>query len=225
MRSSARRTSGAKPASSRWTASCRAWATRAACLSQWPWRNITARLCLWWLTLSLGCGTGVASTLTLVWERSAGAQGYRVWQATASGPFLVASTVTSTTATAQATEASRFFVTAFNGGGESAPSNVVSYTPGQTPPPTVPLAPTGLSGQFVGPKRIDVAWTSDATASIEVERSVNGGAWTRVSTVAPGTLHWSDLNVWKKDRHAYRVRSVNAAGASPYSSTITLPPQ
>lgn len=217
-------TSGRRRDSSRWTASCRARATLPGSLSRWPWRSITARLCLWWLTLSLGCGTGVGDQVTLVWGPSAGAQGYRLWQATASGPFLVASTVTSTTATAQANEASRFFVTAFNGGGESAPSNVVSYTPGQTPPPTVPPAPTGLTGQRINGSRLDLSWTSDPRYRTQVERATPTGAFSVIGTVAAGTMHFT-TNAKKQEDWRYRVRSCGDAGCGEPGNVLYWPPQ
>lgn len=168
-----------------------------------------------------------SGTLYLAWDKAAGASSYRLYQIVAGSMSLTLSGLTATQAAVNGVDTnatSQWAVTGVSAQGEGAPSKVFTYTPGQTPPPQPPAAPTGLSGQFLQSKRIDLEWHGDATASTEVERSVDGGAWTWQTTVAPGTMHWSDTAVWKKERNAYRVRSRNAAGASGYSNVITLPP-
>ena len=111
-------------------------------------------------------------------------------------------------------------------GSEGFPSAVFNYVTGATnPPPSVPAAPTGLGLQLVGPKRLDLVWSSDRTAVTEVERSENGGAFVRIAETAPGTMHWSDNGIWKKNRYGYRCRSRNANGLSPYSNVVVFSPQ
>ena len=56
------------------------------------------------------------------------------------------------------------------------------------------------------------------TASTEVERSVFHGPFQRIETVAAGTQHTS-TTVKPKTDYAFRVRAVDANGASPYSNT------
>lgn len=180
-------------------------------------------------SLSL-CPTQASSgTLWLLWDKSASAASYRVYQTNAGTISLTLSGLTATQAAVNGVATnvpSQWFVTALNGqGAESRPSNVLTYTPGQTPVPVPPTAPTQLTGQFVTAKRIDVAWVSDRSAVTEVERSVNAGPFVRIGEAPPGTMHFSDNGAWKKDRQSYRLRCRNTAGASPYSATFTVPPQ
>jgi len=179
------------------------------------------------LSLSFTLIQANCGTLLFLWDRSPGAVIYRLYRITDNSTSLT-STVTNGTATVETdtTVQSKWFVKAINTqGSESLPSMVFTYIPGQPPTNLAPTAPTNLGLQLVGPKRLDLVWSSDPTAVTEVERSENGSVFVRVAETAPGTMHWSDNGIWKKNRYAYRLRSRNANGLSPYSITVTFSPQ
>ncbi len=75
--------------------------------------------------LLAGITTASAGTVTLEWGAVSGADGYHVYTDNAKGPAV---TGTTSTVTVPAGEHS-FYVTAFNGWGESAPSNTVKTPP------------------------------------------------------------------------------------------------
>lgn len=107
---------------------------------------------------------------------------------------------------------------------ESDPSNIVSVNPLVTPtptnpPPAVPPAPTALRAQLIQGNRIDIGWYGSTSAATEIEESVMSGPYYRKATLPAGTLHYT-TQIRKKTDYRYRVRSVNAQGASGYSNEI-----
>jgi len=98
-----------------------------------------------------------------------------------------------------------------------APVSVTPPTPIPGPPPT----PSGLRATQVQAKRYDLGWSSLLTAVTEVERSILPGPFQRIETVAAGTQH-TTTQVKPSVDYAFRVRSVNSAGASPYSNTVIV---
>lgn len=96
--------------------------------------------CLFLLALMI-CGSAHAGTVMLEWGTVAGADGYKVYTmpvgeqpitTPARTPALTVPAATGTKATGSVTVPAgshSFFVTAYNGWGESAPSNIVSTPP------------------------------------------------------------------------------------------------
>ena len=87
------------------------------------------------------------------------------------------------------------------------------------PPP--PSAPAGLVVRFFTRRAVWLAWTDTATneSSFSVERSVNGGAWTTLATLAANTTRYHDATLAPGTPVAYRVRAGNGDGVSPPSNT------
>ena len=112
-------------------------------------------------------------------------------------------------------------VSAANGSGSSAFSNEAFVS--VPPTPAVPAPPSGLLAALVsGTVRLN--WTdnsSDETGFI-VERSVNGGAYAVLATVAAGVVTMTDSTVSAGSTCAYRVCSVNAVGASAPSAAASV---
>ncbi len=116
--------------------------------SSFRWLSHAATLCLWCL---LASGTSRAASTTLTWDAATGSSGYKVYQSTDTGPFLLLATSTNTswTVVANSNFVTRWFVTATYpvppyGAAESPPSNTVTNSPTTVPPaPNITLfAPT-----------------------------------------------------------------------------------
>lgn len=110
-----------------------------------------------------------------------------------------------------------------------------SVTDGGTPPPppppppplTAPAAPTGATASVSG-TTVSVGWTDNATneSGFEIVRetyNARKGTWgsaTLVATLAADSTSWSAGS--GNGTFRYRVRSVNAAGASTYAVTNSV---
>lgn len=85
----------------------------------------------------------------------------------------------------------------------------------------VPSAPTGLAAAWVSDTSIDVTWSQSSPGNSqpttnEVEQRINGGAWASAASVAPTTT--VSIGSAANRKTEYRVRGVNAAGASAWSA-------
>ena len=95
------------------------------------------------------------------------------------------------------------------------------------PPPPVPVAPAApmaLSATQLSRATVALAW-SDASSNEEgfrIERSTDRGAFVVIATVGAGAQGFTDGAVRMNRTYAYRVAAVNAAGASPYSNTVSV---
>ncbi len=112
-------------------------------------------------------------------------------------------------------------VTAFNAAGDS-PSNVITVE-------GLPKAPTGLTAVVVpaptlpAGAQVAVNWTNNATnaTSVVVERAVGAGAFSVLATLTPADTGYVDTAV-TPGPYSYRVRAVNAFGASVYAGPVTV---
>jgi hypothetical protein len=93
---------------------------------------------------------------------------------------------------------------------------------------TPPEAPTGLSATAVTDRRVDLTWTDASLIedNVEVERSIDGGAYTRIAQLDKDSTSYSDTAARGGTDHSYRVRMTNIIGAGEYSNvaTVTTPP-
>jgi outer membrane protein OmpA-like peptidoglycan-associated protein len=123
-------------------------------------------------------------------------------------------------------------VRAVNGVGDSAASNSISVTP--VPPPTVPGAPTLVSGTADtnfgdGPGFGDLTFTTPAdggSAITDYQYSLDGTTWSELSTFTPGTpntataaIDYDPCNTTIVD---FYVRAVNLVGAGPASNELPI---
>ncbi|MFW3146320.1 MAG: fibronectin type III domain-containing protein, partial [Thermoplasmatota archaeon] len=115
-------------------------------------------------------------------------------------------------------------ITALNRMGESAPSEEVAIVP-----IGVPSRPLGLKA-VPGDGEVGLEWSApsgDGGSPIKfysVHRSVNGGPFEQVSTVGSDKMAFTDINVENGNGYQYYVRSINAAGTSPPSETVSAFP-
>jgi hypothetical protein len=93
---------------------------------------------------------------------------------------------------------------------------------------TPPEAPSGLSATAIADRQVDLTWVdnSDIEDAVEVERSIDGGAWSTIATLGEDATSYSDTTAIGDTEHSYRVRMTNQIGAGEYSNvaTVTTPP-
>ncbi len=137
---------------------------------------------------------------------------------------LPANSVNYTDTAVAAGNAYTYRVMAANAGGPSAYSNTASVT--LNAPPATPTALTYTL--LTNPTRVRLAWLDNATTEtgFEVERSVNGGAYTLLTTVAArngsGPVTYTNTGVTSGNIYSYRVRAINAAGSSAYTNVVSV---
>lgn len=93
-----------------------------------------------------------------------------------------------------------------------------------------PAAPTGLGARALlsGTKAsVSLSWRDNATneTAFQLQRSVNGSSFTALASPAANTTTFVDTTVARRTKYWYRVRAVNAAGASAFSGTVSVTTQ
>ena len=162
-----------------------------------------------------------SSDIYLTWNATPGAFSYRVERSADGGSSWAA--IGTTTATSlndsglTAATTYLYRVIATSGGGDSAPSTVVSATTLVAPP----AAPTGLTATIASSTQINLSWNASATATAYyVERAgADQGYWTRIATVS--TTTYNDVGLPPATTFSYRVIATNAGGESAPSAVIT----
>ena len=112
-------------------------------------------------------------------------------------------------------------VRAVNATGVSAYSNIASTQP-LVPAPT---APAGLSAVALTPTNVVLSWTntSSTATAVEVERSTDGGTFSRIASLGATAITYTDTTVSAGSNYFYRVRAVASGGTvSPYSSVVQV---
>ena len=126
------------------------------------------------------------------------------------------------TTVAATTYAYRVF--AFNGSGDSLPSNTVIVTT------AAPVAPSNLvaaaSALSTDPPTVTLTWADNSNneTSFSIQRATNVG-FTRELTTFPvkaNVTTYTDSGVTVFKRYYYRILAINAIGSSAYSNTKTI---
>lgn len=93
---------------------------------------------------------------------------------------------------------------------------IVSAQEGGDPP----AAPTGLAATAVGAGEIDLLWADKSPDELgfEIDRSLDGSIWTKLTTVGPGTTAHADMTVSADTTYYYRVRAFSGSGYSDNSN-------
>jgi formate-dependent nitrite reductase cytochrome c552 subunit len=110
-------------------------------------------------------------------------------------------------------------VFAFGQAGTSAPSNAASATTLAAPP----AAPTNLVVTGVGLTSISIAWRDNSgnETGFQVERSTNGVTFAPHATVPANVRTFTDAGLPRRALFFYRVRAVNASGASAPTNRVS----
>jgi fibronectin type 3 domain-containing protein len=170
--------------------------------------------------------TGLAATpgvnsVSLSWDVTSGASGYRVLRGTSTGVYTVTNNVASNTnfdATVVGGTPYFYVVQATNSSGASANSSEVSATP------TIALPGTPTSLTAVGTNgAVNLSWSpASGAASYNIKRSTTTGTETTIANA--GTTSYSDTAVVNGTTYFYTVSATNTAGESANSSEVSATP-
>ena len=167
-----------------------------------------------------------SSQINLAWtDNASNEQNYVVARGTVSGgPYTdiatLAANTTSYSSTGLAPGTTYYYVVrATNGGGASANSNQANATTVQVPP----AAPSNLAATAVSATQMNLTWTdnssNEANFVVEYKKSTASN-WTTVTRPA-NTTSYSVTGLSRNTNYNFRVKSVNSAGSSAYSNTVT----
>jgi N-acetylneuraminic acid mutarotase len=104
------------------------------------------------------------------------------------------------------------------GGGAS--SGTTDSVEAFTPCPATPTAPGALLATAISGSQVALSWTDESCneSSFEMERRTGNGAFASVASTAADATGFTDVGLSECTTYTYRVRAVNAAGASSYSN-------
>jgi FtsP/CotA-like multicopper oxidase with cupredoxin domain len=178
------------------------------------------------LTATLAAGPQV----NLAWIDNANNEtNFVIERATNTGPFaqiavVGANIVTYVDSTVLPGTTYTYRVAAVNAVGLSPYSNTA-----QVVVPGAPAAPTNLTAIILtAPVRVQLTWRDNATneTGFVIERSVNGGAFIVLATLAPrtnvGNVTYNDSTVLAGNSYTYRVAALNGTIQSAYSNIVTV---
>jgi len=107
------------------------------------------------------------------------------------------------------------------------------YIGGESPPPTVPAAPSNLTATLISSNQINLTWTDNSTneTQFRIERKIGGGSYNLLSNVVAivgsgGTGNFSDVNLTEGMTYTYQVRADGSNGTNSAwsNSAITNTP-
>jgi len=103
-------------------------------------------------------------------------------------------------------------------------SSVSTLQVTQTLPPSTPSVPGSLVGTAVSTSQINLNWADSNTEDVfQIERKTGaGGTWSQISSVLANIISYPDFSVSAGTNYFYRVRAVNGAGSSAYSSEVSV---
>jgi subtilisin family serine protease len=186
-----------------------------------------------------------SSAISLAWTDAANNEnGFTIERCTGSGcsNFTVlvqvgANATSYTNSGLAASTTHRYRVLAYNAAGNSKYSNIAEATTQAPPPPTPPVAPSGLTLQVVSSSQINLSWVdaSSNESGFRIERCVgpvatcSGGSFVQIAEVGPNVTGYSNTSLAPETAYTYRVRAYNAAGNSAFSTpagatTLAAPP-
>lgn len=167
------------------------------------------------------------SSLKLSWvDKATNEKGFKVERSADGMAFtqitLLGANVLNFTDTALTSSTKYYYrVRAYNDGGASAYTSVVSAT---TPaPPAPPAAPTTLAVSVVSTSSLKLTWADKSTneTGFKIERSSDGVTFTLITTVGAGVVTYTNTGLTTKTKYYYRVRATNTGGDSANTSVAS----
>lgn len=164
---------------------------------------------------------------TISWAAVSGATSYNLYYATTTGITVATGTkiagVTSPYIQTGLSAGTTYYyiVTAVNSVGESAPSTQVNAAT-NAPPPSVPLAPGGVTATG-GAKQVTISWASSSGAtSYNIYWSRTAGVTTVTGTkIAGATRPYIQTGLLDGTTYYYIVTAANSTGESAASSQVS----
>lgn len=172
--------------------------------------------------------TNSSSSITLAWPNVELETGYKLERGTsAAGPWTQIATPAADAITFQTTGLAQsttyfFRIRATNNIGDSGYSEVVSATTLQAPPAAPSIFYVASNYYY----QVGLAWTDVSYEdSYVVEKApTSSGTWTQLATLPANTTSYTDASVAASTLYYYRIKAVNAAGASAYYTTSNTTP-
>lgn len=188
----------------------------------------------------LTANTVSSSGINLSWvDNSNNEEGFRVERAPDNGGIAgtfsllttVATNINSYNDTGLSASTKYYYrLRAYNSVGNSGYSNEANATT-QSPPVTVPDAPTNLISNAVSSNAINLSWTDNSNneEGFSIERALdNGGSagtFSLLATVATNINSYSDTGLSASTKYYYRIRAYNSVGNSNYSNETSATTQ
>lgn len=198
--------------------------TRAVPVQSALVQQITANILNRFITVRPTAPANLASTpsgskISLSWNNTASNQnGFQVERSTDGALFsILGSTGKTATSYADSTVVAGvgyyYRVAAFNSGGNSSYSNVITAG-------TAPLAPSGLTATPISTTQISLKWTNNATnaTGLILQRSLDNRTFVTLATLTPTTVAYDDLGLSPATKYYYRIQSTGEWGVSAYST-------
>jgi titin len=171
--------------------------------------------------------------IDLTWQdQSNNEAGFKIERKTAEGAFAeiaaVGENVTSYSDPGLSQDTPYFYrVRAFNAAGQSGYSNEANATTLPDPP----VAPDLLTATVVSKSQINLAWQDNSSneSNFVIERKIlqgGTGTYAQIAVLGANLTSFNDTGLSANTMYCYRVRAVNAGGASDYSNEAcgtTLP--
>lgn len=177
------------------------------------------------------------SSINLTWaDNSTNETSFVIMQSSTSGGVFnklitIPANTTSYTDTGLGSSATYYYkIQATNSGGNSTWSNQASAKT-DTPPATIPAAPSNLIATSTGTSVINLTWTDNATneTSYILQRSLaSGSGFATIATIGANTTTYSNTGLNSSTTYYYRVQAANGGGSSAWSNiaaaTTLAPP-
>ncbi len=102
--------------------------------------------------------------------------------------------------------------------------DIGAYAYAPDDPGDLPTAPSSLAATATSSSSIGLTWTDNSSneTGFELDRSPDGSTgWTQIATPAANATSASSTGLTALTSYYYRIRAVNAAGKSPYTSVAS----